>query len=160
YRMATGHDGSPVIVTGSASLQSSSQVTADLLCGDCEHLFSVNGEKRTIEDCCHSPSQFRLRTLLRSLRPFAPLNNGALFAPTQLPAAAIEAYRYFAASIVWRRSVGRWSGSSTSDRGRNCLGAYEEQFRRYLVGESPFPLAAQLAIFVANDEDPLPHCGL
>ena len=60
---------------------------------------------------------------------------------------------YFGVSVFWRASVAPWK-----DRGRNLrlisLGRYEEEFRRYLLGEVQFPAKAALILHISKEVVP------
>jgi hypothetical protein len=54
---------------------------------------------------------------------------------------SVEAISYFAASMFWRASVHDWNNRADEPI---QLGPYEEQFRKYLMEESDFPVDCAL----------------
>jgi hypothetical protein len=62
----------------------------------------------------------------------------------------VDQYLYFGASVFWRASAHAWY-QETGALGRFTLGPdYQEQFRRYLLGQAAFPLEARLWVHVSS----------
>lgn len=162
YRLARDTTGSvlpspdPLQISVEGAVQTSSQVTCELLCGGCEQLFNRNGEQEVMRECCRSSTSFRLRDKLKSDAAIVQTSTWACFAGSNLQRVRLESYRYFAMSVLWRASVGRWPGDYGRKSRRHCLGStYEQAARQYLLGTAAFPSNMRLFIFVAIDADPI-----
>jgi len=146
----------PIIVGGGRSVTSSAQVSQPLLCYDCERRFGRH-ESWMLRHCAR-PQTFLLRDGL-SGAPSLRLSSRNVLAcdiNSSYPEAAGH-LEYFAASIIWRSAVVSWRIGSRVMRTLQ-LGPYLEEFRRYLIGEEPFPADAALSVFV--DSQPRPSLSL
>ncbi len=149
-----------ISVSPAGTMQTSRQITCKLLCGNCEQQFSERGEKIIINECFRGESNFLLREKLRRQTPTWSDQSRSLFAATSMQHINVDAYRYFAASIFWRGSSGHWTAPGHNEW-RGSLGLrYEEEFRRFLLDEIPFPQQALLAFFIANEEKPLGYSSV
>ena len=64
-------------------------------------------------------------------------------------------YLYFGASVIWRASAGKWPDYIGKTWG--SLGdKYQEELRRFLLGETCFPSNIYLGVYVDRDKDILP----
>jgi hypothetical protein len=125
------------------------------LCPSCEERFSRCGERVVGAECFRPGEGFVLRDKLRQVPPRHSRGEEAWFSAADLAAVDVPAYHYFAASMFWRASAGKWpeAGSRAS---RGSLGQrYEGAFADYLLGRASLPAQARLALFVANDPDPI-----
>src|SRR6267378_6751192 len=75
----------PLHITKDATIRTSEQFTCRLLCRDCEDLFSKNGERIVIKECCRSAREFILRDKLRAETPFAKRDIDASFSGASVP---------------------------------------------------------------------------
>lgn len=100
--------------------------------------------------CCRNSNEFRLKELLDSTKPLSTT-------PIQVHAAApiseidVSKLTYFGASILWRASSHRWR-SLKDEVPQLHLGKYNEELRRYLLGETLFPANIVILIGVIPDE--------
>ncbi len=127
----------PIRIANGKAVSSNKQTKKHLLCVDCEQRFSKNEDHvaRLTEPSGEKIKLFGQITRLDTpQKVLASLNN------------AVDARElaYFAASIMWRGCV--MTGSCK-------LGPYESSFRRYLVGEAPFPAEAIIHVGLF-DESP------
>jgi len=145
----------------------SKQVTAHLLCRDCEHRINVNGEKWVLKNCWRKEG-FPLASMLASAKPEevpaqvlpATLVSVAeqkgdfprvkIFHAAKIPGIDLSALAYFPASILWRTSIHNWKPFSRADPIK--LGPYEEEMRKYLMGITAFPRNAALWVTVPSGE--------
>lgn len=137
----------PYVITSASAKQTSSQKTARILCTDCEQRFSTNGERWVLTNGLKADGAFILKAALDSRRPdvWNPTQQSKVFFTSNFPEVNIPALSYFAASLFWRFSVHPWK----TDGGYSVkLGPFEEDFRRYLLGEQPFPEHAALWVVV------------
>lgn len=146
----------PIHFIGNTAISTSKQSMKPFLCEECEDRFSKYGETYVINNCLRSPGKFKLRELLEnSIRHFQ-FDNTRVFFGKQILGKNIEYYKYFVASIVWRSSATKWPFMDSTVK-RNILGdKYQEEFRRYLIGEIEFPENAFLSLFVSEDKDLYP----
>ena len=134
----------PVQISAKGTLQTSAQYVRNVLCSDCENRFGRQGEDWVARACLrHDNQDFPLLGALRSSKHHIIIDEAAAFYTHDNASVNHEALKYFAASMVWR-------GQHTLAKGRPEYGLhrYESQFRKYLLGESPFPRDASLFIFI------------
>ncbi|MEX1011069.1 MAG: hypothetical protein WDZ29_03325 [Balneolaceae bacterium] len=62
-----------------------------------------------------------------------------------------EQYLYFATSVFWRASVGKWKGASSVYKNALVV-KYSEEIRLYLLGERTYPNHACVAVFIDNSD--------
>ncbi len=79
---------------------------------------------------------------------------GKFYSAKSNPNIGIEALTFFAASVFWRAAVHNWQYLKSAPVYRIFLGPYEEQLRRYLLGDQRFPKAAALWVWVSRYENP------
>jgi len=142
-----------IIVREGIAVQSSRQFTCQLLCRECENLLNVKGERIVMNECFRDGGCFPLRSLLENEVPAISAQHSQWFSGTHLKNINVNAYRYFAASVFWRGSVGRWGQRKPLGCEHSLGPKYEEAFRRYLLGEAPRPKQALFLVFVFADMD-------
>jgi len=137
----------PVLITKAKTIQKSSQLKAHLLCKVCEDRLNSGGESWVLRHCLQADGAFPLRDILLGRRPDldAAGQPTKMYAGAGIPEMSVGEVAYFAASIFWRGSIYCWNedGSVPID-----LGPFQERFRRYLLGDEPFPKAATLWVTV------------
>jgi hypothetical protein len=138
-------------VTERRSVQTSRQLRNYVLCRDCEQLFSKRGENYVMTQVFDgSSNKF---PLLDALRGATPCWGGPEFAGYDLqalPGVDREQLGYFAASVFWRASVHIWREPGEKPVTID-LGAYNEPFRKYLLGLDKFPANVAMLIIVCTD---------
>jgi hypothetical protein len=145
-RWENSRNPNPALLSGRGVVQTSNQIRDYVLCRDCEQLFSRNGE-------CYTMSQVEHRgtfPLLNTLRAVAPTKVNAVFSwydRKAVPRIDRDKLGYFASSVFWRASAHKWKDARTNVR----LGACEERFRQYLLGQEPFPRNAVLMLVACTD---------
>ena len=133
--------GAPVVVTDTATIETGKQLSARLLCLECEQRFHENGEDWVLRHCVR-PTEARLHQKLQAAEPLGGGHH-------KVEGVDWQKLAYFAASIFWRgtacewRSVAKGGGSLRID-----LGRITEPLRRYLLGEAEFPEDAALLVWV------------
>src|SRR6059036_2061927 len=80
--------------------------------------------------------------------------NMRVFASKQIQQVETEKLIYFAVSIFWRASVGRWVVDSTPLEPLEFGKQYTEQFRRFLLEESGFPVDVALITKIIPPHEP------
>jgi hypothetical protein len=103
---------------------------------------------------CHRAGQgFRLKDLIDAAKPVGVIGL-KVYAAAGIPQINVEKLTYFIASIMWRGAAHEWKSGRDKIR-RLFLGSrYEEELRRYLLGEAAFPQNAALWVSV------IPESGL
>lgn len=137
YQVCKDGDKQPVMVGGGRARHTSGQIVDELLCRDCETLFSRNGEAWTIAHMAR-PEGFPIQSALANTEPllanerFAAYGNVAGIDGNQLV--------YFGLSIFWRASVHQWLEPDTGRPLKTIsLGEYQEPIRRCLADGGPWP---------------------
>lgn len=149
-------DGDDLVLNQShdkSSVYTDFQITAHFLCAECESLFSRLGENSVVSECHGGTDKFPLLHRINEAKHFASIRGERWFNPIKCEFPNTERYLYFAASIIWRASG--WPVAKNANQ--KSLGVhYQEEFRRYLLGEQGFPKNAYLAVYVDSDEDIVP----
>jgi hypothetical protein len=142
----------PWLLTKRASVQTSWQMKAPLLCGDCEDRFSKNGETWVIGHCLRRDGSFPLASVLASRTPdvFSNTTTTKLYFASKIPEINVSALAYFAASMFWRGSIHPWNSDGSVPV---KLGPFQEQFRQYLLGIRPFPMDCTLSVVVREGKE-------
>jgi hypothetical protein len=143
----------PVVVTPKLASTTSWQVTARLLCHQCEEQFSRRGERYVLAQCARGQQGFPLRESLHKLTSVHTEVVGTktygVYEVGSTLGEHVEEYMYFAASVFWRACARKW----VREWQKFSLGAdYQEQFRLYLLGQGGWPKHAQLVVHVSSDE--------
>lgn len=157
YRLVRGGSGTnpnPVLIGYKRKAQTSRQVTARLLCGQCEQLFNRNGEDWVLKNCYRGRGIFRLRTMLESMQPVEAGPEARAYAAAANPNVAVEKLAYFAASVFWRASLQKWDVAGHKHEPTR-LGPYQQEFRAYLSGQSAFPEHASLTLVLSQLKHPV-----
>ena len=143
----------PIVVTRRRAASSSRQISDQFLCAECEDRFSKHGERDVLAQCAR-PDGFALRDVLKTLPPLVEDDGFTVFDVAGSIGSRVADYLYFAASVFWHAAARAWTlDSETIPRIR--LGPYEEQLRRFLIGELPFPDGIRLFVHVWSEE----HAG-
>lgn len=144
----------PVVTRPTNTLTSSKQVSAHFLCESCEQRFSSAGENLVLAECARSRTEFKLRQRLNKLSPLVKSEGPISIYDAQAAlGGALDKYLYFAASVFWRAAAHKWKWGIQAVR-RIFLGeAYQEQFRRYLLGEVGLPSSARIFLHVSSEAE-------
>jgi len=161
YRLARAKSRSkkpdPVLLTVAQRQQTSFQATQYLLCGRCETLFDQNGEDWVMRHCYRGRGRFRLRAILDASVPEAAEGNFKIYDASAHLSIAVDRLVYFCTSVFWRASVRSWYTSGQRYQGISLGNPYQEQIRRYLLGEEPFPSNAAVTVILSHLK--FPHLG-
>lgn len=159
YR-AAGRSGEPyendlvlVDATKGTAVRTSQQLKQRLLCADCEGLLNQRGENYFARICYQGNGKFILRSSLAKILPDQVLNGRKVWHGQSLRNELdINAIKHFFMRILWLHSICTVSGFASGYSG--ALGAkYEEQFRKYLFGNSAFPSKVQIYVYVDDDAE-------
>jgi len=155
YRMARagGAKGNqdPLLVTKSGSKQSSHQTKDHLLCRQCEQLFSKNGEDYVMRLVTKQNGTFPLLETLEAVRPTVCSSEWRMYSVEDTPSIRRDKVAYFALSVFWRASVHTWRQANGEDTRIDLGKKYNEEVRRYLIGETSVPKNASLQVIACSD---------
>lgn len=143
------------MIAGTAK-QTTAQMSDYLLCSTCEKRFNDSGESWVIANL-PSATAFPIQTALKASPPMISGNELAAYAGTTISGVDVEKLIYFGISIFWRAAVHRWSNPNDGlELPGISLGKYEDNFRKFLLGESVFPECAATLVSVWPYENPPP----
>jgi hypothetical protein len=139
----------PVLITPEGRVQSNQQQWAHLLCRSCEALLSREGEDWVFRHGMKRDGGFSLAELLRRSRPSVGTlgEHTRLYEARLIPEINAAAITHFAIGIFWKASVYGWNTDGSIPV--NLVG-YDDEFRRFLLGEVEFPTDAVLAVMVRD----------
>jgi hypothetical protein len=135
YRLTrdqTKSNPNPVMLGEAHVSQSSKQISAYLLCRECETRFNENGERCFLKHCYRDAKQFRLFSLVENAKPFVDVPF-KVYRAAQIAGINVAALSYFAISMFWRAAAHPWFEHNEIE-----LGPYQETLRKYLMGETKF----------------------
>jgi hypothetical protein len=149
-RDASRRNPNPVLVGKEVTTTTSRQISDYLLCAQCEELFSKHGESWIMRQVWNG-RHFPLADKLKGAIAHYQVEDARAFSST---AAEIDADKlaYFALSVIWRAGVHEWTLPHNGKMDLLDLGPAEEQIRRYLLGESPFPDRVGVIVNVCDDQ--------
>ena len=136
-----------------SSWLTNNQVKTPFLCGTCENLLSKEGEKTVCGECYRGDGKFILRDKVKNASAISTEGDKRWINPVkETTDINSDAYLYFGASVIWRSSAGKWPDLIGKTRG--SLGEkYQEELRRFLLGETGFPSKIYLLVSVDGDGD-------
>lgn len=105
--------------------------------------------------CYRGRGVFRLRDILRESTPVVQDPEMLVYSASELPVIDVGQLVYFCSSVIWRASVRGWSLLGAKIEPINLGNKYQEELRRYLLGEDTFPDTATVSIFVSQLNKPL-----
>lgn len=136
-RDSTDGNPNPVVLVRKFRGTTSQQMTAHLLCAECEDLFNKNGEKEVLKWVWNG-RRFPLGDRLAVAFPYLQLRDFVLFSGLDLGIDTSK-FAYFALSVIWRAAVHQWNLPFGTKTTLLNLGAFQEPIRQFLHGEIGFP---------------------
>jgi hypothetical protein len=108
---------------------------------------SRGGEDWIFRHGMKNDGRFPLAEVLRRSKPSVGTLTGhtRLYESVLIPEINATAITHFAIGSFWKASIHRWNTDGTIPVN---LAGYDEEFRRYLLGEADFPKEAVLAVMV------------
>src|ERR1700680_4554463 len=151
YRLVRGEGKNPhpLVVQTDKAVQTSVQMRAHVFCRDCEQRFHERGEDTFFRYCHRDSEGFKLLATLRKTAPVLESTSAAVYVVCSTDDAIVEQIGYFGVSLFWKSSIHSWN-DGTRPVPSIPLGPYQERFRRFLLGEEPFPTGAALVIEVSD----------
>jgi hypothetical protein len=139
----------PVVLKKTVAIQKDEQIKDYVLCQSCEQRFSENGEKWVMQFCHRDGEGFKLKELIEASKPLLQDSHKLrVYSAANIAEIDIEKLAYFAASILWRGSAHKWKSGRDQLNGLDLGTKYEEELRRYLLGQTTFPRNAVLWVSV------------
>jgi hypothetical protein len=157
YRMvrAGSRGAHPLQITADGKRQTSRQAVQRILCHDCEQRFSTNGENWVLKHCYRGRDVFRLRRLLEQSKPVHADSEALVYSAPSVSGLGVESLVYFCISVMWRASVTDWWVSGRKYESISLGSRYQEQLRRYLLGETELPETAAVVVIVSGLNRPV-----
>lgn len=140
----------PVTYREGIALQNDDQMTAHILCADCEERFNRNGEDWVLR-FCNRPGGFRLYDLVTALRPTIGGSDLQMYETQHVAKIDGDKLAYFCLSILWRGAAHRWKWGKNPVETYSLGPRYSEKIRKYLLGEIEFPEKIAVQISLLND---------
>lgn len=127
-------------------------IKAHLLCFDCEQRFDQFGESEVLRWLAPKAArQFPLHERLRVAVPCGQTRQMSVHEGSDVGVDA-EKFAYFTLSVVWRRSIHEWANFDGTALPQWSLGAFGEQMRGFLAGDTEFPPDTAIMVIVCSDE--------
>lgn len=105
--------------------------------------------------CYRGRGVFRLREILQQSTPVIEDPEMLVYSASNVPAIDIQQLVYFCSSVFWRGSVREWSLFGERFDPIDLGKKYQEELRRYLLGEGTFPDTGTVTIFASQLNKPL-----
>lgn len=139
------------IITATGTLKTQVQMKQPLLCRDCEGRFDKGGESHVLEMI--APKSRRAFPLHDRMRIAYPRDSDPSISRFYGPDFGLDMdkFAYFAISVVWRLAATQWEMQDNSQTRPLNLGSFQENMRRYLLGETPLPSDMAVIVIVCND---------
>jgi hypothetical protein len=139
----------PVLISRLISVQTAYQIKQPLLCAECEQRFSRNGEAYVLPRL-QNRDRF---PLLDRLNLALPAYDSPRLQAFRGDAVGFDTEKvaYFGLSILWRAAVRQWITLKGETTKVELAAAFKESLRRYLLGETPFPIDVVVVATVATD---------
>jgi hypothetical protein len=136
----------PIRIVPGVAVASSLEIRQHFLCAACEHRLNTAGEKWILANCAQPDGSFPLHDNLTAVSAIDTIGHVTLYRSKGVVGIEPEQISYFASSVFWRAAATDWRNHYH----RLELGPYEERFRRYLLGEQPFPDNAALRVVISS----------
>lgn len=128
------------------------EITAPLLCFECEQRFSAMGESEVLGQIASKIAKkaFPLHERLLSEQPREEYPDVRLYNGVDVKLDT-DKFAYFMLSLVWRGAVHSWQKQDGSFTRQLQLGQFTEPIRQFLLGEAPFPSDTAVIVIVCTD---------
>lgn len=140
---------SPLLVTARVALQTSRQMTAPLLCSECEQLLNAKGERHTIRVMSNSKG-FLLLDIVQRMASAAAAGGVTAYRCSNSPEVDTGALAHFALGLLWKASIHTWAPAAGVQANVH-LGPYQEPIRAYLRSEAVFPANVIVKVTLCTD---------
>jgi len=141
----------PVLLTAQGGRRTSYQITDYVLCGECEERLNRNGESYVLPLVTRRDGTFPLFNILNGIRPDSRAPKALAYSRLTTPDIDRGKIAYFAMSVFWRASIHKWEQANGTFISIDLGKRYNEEIRRYLMGETGMPPRAFLNVAVCTD---------
>lgn len=137
----------PVVISSKGMRQMSDQLRDYVFCPECEERLNKNGERWVLANIpVDDGAQFPLGAALTALSPISVGADVDLYDIKGISSFDIDKLLYFGLSVFWRGAVHEWETTAGLKAPSVDLCAYEEPIRKFLMGESPWPLDVVITV--------------
>lgn len=150
YRYCKTAELGPVRMTTDEIAVANKEVTAFLLCRECEDRLNRDGENWLLPKLATIGQKFPFYDLLVTVPPDTAEDGSAAYACSRNDKIGFRKLTNFAVGVFWKASVHSWEDGKTEPI--IDLAKYRESFRLFLMREGPFPERAYLTIGVTPPE--------
>jgi hypothetical protein len=141
----------PVLITKASNKPSSYQIKDCVLCRDCEDLFNRGGEDYAMRLVADPVGNFPLLETLEKIKPTMEHSLWRAYSVADTPDIDRDKIAYFAISVYWRASVHTWKYEDGSTAHIDLGARYNEEIRKYLLGQTGIPRNIALQVVVCSD---------
>lgn len=141
----------PYLMKKEGGRQSSYQITDYVFCADCEDRFNKNGEAYALRFVTKQNGEFPLLDMLGSVSPTMSGPDWKGWSIADTSDIDREKIAYFAISVFWRASIHTWKQKDNEAVKIELGTKYNEEIRRYLLGETCVPPNSSLIVTVCSD---------
>jgi len=146
YRYCKAEELGPVRMTAKKIEVANVEVTAPLLCQECEDRLNRDGENWLLPKLATIDQKFPFHDLLVAVPPDTGDDGVGAYACSRNEKIGFRKLTNFAIGVFWKASVHSWTKDETDPL--IDLGKYEEPFRLFLTRKGQFPEKACLTIAV------------
>ncbi len=146
YRYCKAAELGPVRMTAKEITVANVEVTAPLLCQECEDRLNRDGENWLLPKLATIDQKFPFYDLLVTVPPDTAEDGSAAYACSRNDKIGFRKLTNFAVGVFWKASVHSWEEGKTTPLIE--LGKYREPFRLFLMRKGQFPERACLTIGV------------
>jgi len=150
YKYCKAANLGPVRMTAKEIAVAKEEVTAYLLCQECEQRLNRDGENWLLPKLATMEEKFPFYNILTEVPPDTLEDGSAAYASSRNRKIGFRKLTNFAVGVFWKASVHSWRNNKTEPMIQ--LGKYGEEFRRFLVGKGKFPKHATLVVGVSPPE--------
>lgn len=137
----------PFVLDDTNARRDFTQIKKHFLCSECETRFNGGGESWVLENCFRKPGHFPLGDRLRAGLNRTLWPGGWIVYADDFPKLQWQRLAYFAVSIFWRAGVTDWKVGNKRVQ-LPLPSRHEQDMRKYLLGQAPFPDQAVLSVAV------------
>ncbi len=146
YRFCKAKELGPVRMTAAEISEANEEVTAYLLCEQCEALLNRDGENWLLPKLATIDKTFPFYDILTEVPPDTSEDGTEAYTCSRNPKVGFRKLTNFVVGVFWKSSVHSWGQSKLGPLIE--LGKYRELFRQFLLHKGGFPERAALVIGV------------
>jgi hypothetical protein len=134
----------PIAVSAEYVNRTDRQTQDHLLCLECEDILNRGGETWLLPLLASAEGSFPFYDILTRVAPDIRDDKAAGYAAANNPDIPCDKLTHFAIGVFWKASVHSWRGKEKEPMIE--LGPYREDARKFLRGESEFPIRMTMTI--------------